>query len=914
MCRSAEADGLPALVVRSGSAPGPPSVLCLVGAPGSGKSSLAYAIARALGRTAVTLPLLGEGLRSLIRGQRGIWLGRVVQGLIEAKVQNPVFILEGIDKIAEDFDKNARRDADEDKDYRERVESMLAVLDPSHRAAFQDAFLQFPLDLSGVLWIATAIDPTVIPAEVRDCLHVVDLPVYTEQEKVAIAEEHLLRRPFDGVPADSAGVLAPDLASSVALVPPAASSAALAGPVVIADRVVSSAEELSAFPARSAVPEDDVASESWRTAAVRGDVRFEPDAIRLVISDYTSEPGVRDLERSLAEICRQVVRRRPPAVQGPDVVTSSIVPMFLGDADVDPLPLAVRQAIEDERRRLSADSSTGSSLLTSSWIEWLENVPWNKRNDAAIDLARIREVLDARQAGLDDAKAMVVEYLAVRKRNPRGTGAVLCFLGPPGVGKTALAQSVAQALGRKYARVPCGGMRDPSDLRGHNRTWHKSQPGSIIRELRRVGYRDPVLVLDEVDKIGPAPAAVLLEVLDPEQQGRFRDAFLELPFNLSEVIFIATANDWDRIPPPLRDRLEVVELSAYTEQEKLAIARTHLVPAENRAAGLLPTPVGITDGALRQLIREHTSEPGIRQLSRCVRTVWPAIETYRHSTRPCGWLSICTATSRHSHPAAYLHSCERPSSACQQLMKRKSSRCGNWSRELLMLAFSRKPESTWPTPPRLRSAVARFSTCSVIRRLRGQSTTRNSETSSQSSRTQCSPCRTGRSGCFVSFRRLGPLRKHPVRSAGLKGSKHRGNRRHAAMPPRDMLAGRGMQSRLPGSLQVPGSKSGRDSEKGRPSADKGGRYALDGKRAWARRLGVCRRPEQTVRRGDYGTAQRGQDHAPGRLVSAAGTRFAAGQRAAICGIPHAHGMGSRCGFPTLGAGVNPAGVPAAHIE
>ena len=164
-CRSAEADGLPALVVRSGSAPGTPSVLCLVGARGSGKTSLAHATARALGRTAVTLPLLGLGLRSFIHGQRRIWPGRVVQGLIEAKVQNPVFILEGIDKIAEDIDRNAGRNDDGDKDYRERVESMLAVLDSPRRTAFQDAFLQFPLDLSGVLWIATATDPTVIPAE-----------------------------------------------------------------------------------------------------------------------------------------------------------------------------------------------------------------------------------------------------------------------------------------------------------------------------------------------------------------------------------------------------------------------------------------------------------------------------------------------------------------------------------------------------------------------------------------------------------------------------------------------------------------------------------------------------------------------------------------------------------------------------
>ena len=180
-CRSAEADGLPALVVRSGCGPETPSVLCLAGARGSGKTSLARAIADALGRAAVTLPLLGHGLGSLIHGQRTTWPGRVVQGLIEAKVQNPVFILEGIDKIAEDIDKNAR-DGDEGADFRERVESVLAVLDSSRRTAFQDAFLQFPLDLSGVLWITTATDPALIPAEVRDCLHVVGLPVYTAGE------------------------------------------------------------------------------------------------------------------------------------------------------------------------------------------------------------------------------------------------------------------------------------------------------------------------------------------------------------------------------------------------------------------------------------------------------------------------------------------------------------------------------------------------------------------------------------------------------------------------------------------------------------------------------------------------------------------------------------------------------------
>ena len=251
----------------------------------------------------------------------------------------------------------------------------------------------------------------------------------------------------------------------------------------------------------------------------------------------------------------------------------------------------------------------------------LEHLPWNRRHDTPSDLAQARAALDARHAGLDHAKARIVEYLAVRRRNRRGPGAVICFSGPSGVGKTSLAQCVAAALGRGFVKLACGGLRDETDLRGHNRTWKGAQPGSILRELRRVGSKDPVFVLDEIDKLGPDPAAVLLEVLDPAQHHRFRDAFVELPFDLSEVLFITTANEPARIPPALRDRLEFIDLPGYTETEKLAIAQTHLIDAQNRAAGLTAAPVRFTAGACRRIIRDYTSERGIRQLARGLQTV-----------------------------------------------------------------------------------------------------------------------------------------------------------------------------------------------------------------------------------------------------------------------------------------------------
>ncbi len=588
--RRGGADDVPQTVlVCPRTLPAPARVPCLAGPAGAGKSSLALAAAEAIGPH-VRLTLTEDDTVQQIRGGEDA-AGCILRGLREAGVRNPVFLLEGIDRMGPDV-----------------AEALRDVLDPVRGAAFEDRYVQVPFDLSAVLWIVTATDPEALPEPVRDRLEVIEMAGYSEQEKLAIAEQHLLKRPFDaGVPA-SAPSLGPTQATAGTDVVP---------DISVIELDVASPAELEPLTAE---PPTAAAAEAWRTAASAGLVRFEREAVREVIRGHTNEAGVTELQAKLAWVCRQALARRPPEAPAPEVVTPAVVRDVLGEGAADRLPPAVRDAIARERRRLGEPSESGTEK-SNSWIEWLQQLPWNRRSTAPTDLARVRVALDAGHAGLGHVKACILEYLAVRRRNPVAAGAVLCFAGPPGTGKTSLAQCTAGALERGFVKLACGGLHDETDLRGHNRTWRDAQPGSILRELRGVGSKDPVFVLDEIDKLGPAPAAVLLEVLDPAQNDRFRDAFVELPFDLSEVLFITTANDTARIPPALRDRLEIVDLPGYSEDEKLAIAETHLVGAQNRAAGLTATPIRFTRDACRRIIRDYTSEPGIRQLAQCLRSV-----------------------------------------------------------------------------------------------------------------------------------------------------------------------------------------------------------------------------------------------------------------------------------------------------
>ena len=599
------------LVVRPPRSAKRAPVLCFAGPPGGGKTSLAKLIARALRRPAVLVALGGVWDETAIRGLSTTFrtpeAGRIVQAMEEAGVRNPVIILDEIDKVGGRTHNHGDPSA-----------ALLELLDPEQNTRFRDVYLDVPFDLSEVLFIATANDLAAVPAPLRDRLEVIEAPGYTDDEKVDIVRRALWRDQLE-----VAGLSATGFWTQTPTAEHPAGPEARAGRRVTVEML-----------------EGEMASVSRP-----GSVEVTDAAVLEVVRCHTCEAGVRQLARRLGAICQFVACRgvetgdKTPVTVVADAEEGArleparrhlTVTEILGPPRYDSLPDHVRDALSRERDRvLGLHPADPVAIAAQAWIEVMEAVPWRRSPAGPLATPReLRRTLDREHVGRDHEKDQALDYLVSRRAAaerhgaglPAGAAMVLCLVGPAGIGRTAFARALAVALGRRFLRVSLAGVENPAAVHGAPRTAPEAGPGRLVSALRRLGPLpgragdNPLVLLDELDRVGEGAADALLGALDPARNRAFRDRYLGLPLDLGGVLFVGAAIDPGRIPPLLQERLELLPLAGYDDEEKHRIATRHLIPRRLAQHGLSPDELSFSPAALRLLIRGYTPEPGVRLL------------------------------------------------------------------------------------------------------------------------------------------------------------------------------------------------------------------------------------------------------------------------------------------------------------